>query len=439
MLFYTGLHYLLFKFLAGIGITDPQAKMYLVRLIHAVWSMLIIFYGYKITKHFADDSDARKAGWLLALFWMFPFLSVRNLVEFVSVPFLIYGTWLIVKNELKFSVWKWLWIGILFGLAFNIRMQTLLYSGGIGLVLLYQKKWKETIILGFGIILTVLALQGGIDYFIWGKPFTQLQSYVDYNMKHSMEYTTGPWYHYVLFLLGFLIPPVSIFLFFGFFRSYNKVLVIFIPTLIFFIFHSWYPNKQERFITTIVPFIMINGIIGWKLIEDGLFNPKFVQKFIKWSWVFFWVINLIFLIPVSTMYSKKARVESMSYLSQYDDLKYFIIEDATKNVLRFPPQFYLKKWIQYDAIMKNSDFQEFSRKRKWEKTWNQPEFVLFVQPEKLEERVNKMKTLFPDLVHEKTIEPGMIDMLLHWLNPINDNQNIYIYRNAALIKEKIIE
>jgi len=305
--------------------------------------------------------------------------------------------------------------------------------------LLYQKKWKETIILGFGIILTVLALQGGIDYFIWGKPFTQLQYYVDYNMKHSMEYTTGPWYHYVLFLLGFLIPPVSIFLFFGFFRSYNKVLVIFIPTLIFFIFHSWYPNKQERFITTIVPFIMINGIIGWKLIEDGLFNPKFVQKFIKWSWVFFWVINLIFLIPVSTMYSKKARVESMSYLSQYDDLKYFIIEDATKNVLRFPPQFYLKKWIQYDAIMKKSDFQEFSRKRKWEKTWNQPEFVLFVQPEKLEERVNKMKTLFPDLVHEKTIEPGMIDMLLHWLNPINDNQNIYIYRNAALIKEKIIE
>ncbi len=439
MLFYTGLHYLLFKFLEFIGITDPQLKMYFVRFLHAVWSMTIIYYGYKIAEHFGSKKSANQIGWMLALYWMFPFLSVRNLVEFVCIPFLIYGTWLIVKSENKFSFWKWLWIGILLGLAFNIRMQTLLYSGGIGLVLLYQKKWKETIVLGLGIATVIILLQGGIDYLLWNKPFIQLQSYIDYNMKHSMEYTTGPWYHYIIFILGFLIPPVSIFLFFGFFRSYNKILIIFIPTLIFFAFHSWYPNKQERFITTAIPFIMINGVIGWKLISDGLFNPNFAKKLIKWSWVFFWVINLIFLIPVSGMYSKKARVESMTYLSQYDALNYFIIEDVNKNVLRFPPQFYLGKWIRYDAIMEKDDFENFRSKKDWTTITNQPEFVLFIQPDHINERVDKMKTLFPELEYETTIEPGIIDMLLHWLNPINDNQNIYIYRNAALIKEKIAE
>ena len=48
-----------------------------------------------------------------------------------------------------------------------------------------------------------------------------------------------------------------------------------------------------------------------------------------------------------------------------------------------------------------------------------------------------MKTVLPGLVFETSIEPGMMDKLLHWLNPINANQNIYIYRNTELIPQKV--
>ena len=434
--FYPGLHYLLFKLLEWVRITDPQAKMYVVRMLHALWSLLTIKYGYELTLHYSNKKTANRVGWLLALFWMFPFLSVHNLVEFVCVPLLMKAILMIARGDKKSVVIYWLWAGFIFGLAFDIRYQTVLISGAVGLVMLTRNQWKEGILVAIGFLLSVVLIQGGIDFFVWGKPFAQLQTYFLYNINHASEYTTGPWYNYILFLLAVLIPPVSLYLLFGFFRSYRKLFILFLPILVFFAFHSWYPNKQERFITTLIPFIFISGIIGWQMIVDGLFNPVFIKKWIRASWIFFWVVNFILLIPVSLTYSKKARVESMSYLSAYPSLNYFIIEDINKDVLRFPPQFYLKKWIHYDALLKNSNKEAFLNMKDWSQAKNQPGFVLFLQPDNLDQRVKWMKKVFPGLQYETTIQPGWIDKILHWLNPINDNQNIYIYRNKTVMLKK---
>lgn len=431
--FYPGLHYLLFQLLEALCIHDPQGKMYIVRLLHALWSLLIIKYSYDLTLYFTNRKTANLAGWILALFWIFPFLSVRNMVEFVCIPLLLKGTLMAAKSEKNSAFLYWLWIGFLFGMAFNIRYQTALITGGVGLVILFEKKWLQSVYLSLGFAAAVALIQGVIDFFIWGEPFVQLLGYVSYNVSSAGEYTVGPWYHYILFLLAALIPPVSLYLFAGFFRSYKRLLIIFLPTLIFIVFHSLYPNKQERFITTIFPFLIVSGLAGWALIEEGILNPVFIRKWIKGSWVFFWIVNFIALIPVSAMYSKKARVESMCYLSRYENINYFIVEDSNKDVLRFPPQFYLEQWVAYDAFMNKDNIEDFSRKKNWDEKSNQPDFVLFYMPDDLEERVEQMKTLFPGLIYETTIEPGSMDKLLHWLNPINDNQNIYIYRNNAVI------
>ena len=435
--FYPGLHYLLFRFLEAIGMTAPQSKMYVVRFLHAAWSMLTIYYGYRITLLYDNEKTARRAGWLLAVFWIFPFLSVRNLVEYVSIPLLMAGIYFTLRSLQQKKTMIWLWIGVLFGMAVNIRYQTVLIAGGVGLAILFRNKWKETLLMAAGVLLSVGIIQGGIDYYIWGKPFVQMISYITYNVSSAGQYTVGPWYHYLLFLLGILIPPVSVYLLLGFIRSYKRMSVIFIPVLIFIIFHSWYPNKQERFITTIVPLLMVSGLVGWGMIKDGILNPTFVRKWIRWSWVFFWVVNFLALIPVSVMYSKKARVESMSYLSKYDNINYFVIEDENKDVLRFPPEFYLGQWVPYDTFQKKDDFEEFRKEYLKKKKKDQPAFVLFFQPNNIERRVNRMKTVFPELEFETMVEPGMMDNVLHWLNPINDNQNIYIYRNKNVVPEKV--
>ena len=429
--FYPGLHYLLFGIFKFSGITTPQVEMTIVRLIHALWSMLTIWFGYKITLKLSNTKTANLAGWLLAIFWIYPFLSVRNLVEFVSIPFLMWGLWLILKNEDKPKVSMAFWAGFLFGLAFDTRYQTALVSGTVGMVMLYQQRWKEVIWVILGGILSVLLIQGVVDYFVWGKPFTQIYGYVSYNATHAGEYTVGPWYLFIIFLMGIIIPPVSIFIFAGFFKSWKRIPILFFPVLVFILFHSYYPNKQERFIVTIMPLLMIIGVIGWQNITKGINNTKWI----KHSWLFFWVINVILMIGVTFTYSKKARVESMVYLSNYiNQFNSFVIDDVSKNVLGFPPQFYLGKHLDYYAILQNNGgYETFYKKSS---SLNDPGFILFYHKENIESRVDSIKKIYPQIVFEKKIEPGNVDKILYWLNPINDNQDIYIYRNKAVISDE---
>ncbi len=432
--FYTGIVYYLLSFLELIGIDGPQSKMYFIRLIHALWSLLTIYFGYKITLSISNKKSANSVGWLLALLWLFPFLSVRTLIEFVSVPLVLWALYLVIDKIKSKKLIFWFLAGILLGLAFNIRLQTALLTGGMGLVFLFEKKFLKAFIFSLGFLLSFAVFQGLIDYYFWGYPFAQLTEYVNYNMNSAGAYTVGPWYVYLFFLLGVLVPPLSIFLFTGFVFNWKKLAIIFVPVIIFLLFHSYYPNKQERFVITILPLIIISGVIGWNLILEKLNSVRW-NKISQYSIVFFWIINFILLIPVSVIYSKKARVESMEYLSAYKQVKYFAIEDVNRTVLRFPPMYYLDNWLEYDAIMQNVNIKELAKQKKWEINENQPAFVLFFQPINIDKRVEDLKKYLPHLVYETTIEPGNADRVLHWLNPINANENIYIYRNSAVIQK----
>ncbi len=172
--FYVGFHYLLFTILEFLGIYDPNVKMFIVRILHAAWSVLNIYYGFLITEKLSNQTNAKLVGWLLAIFWVFPMISVRNLVEFVCIPPLMYGLWVIITSDKDTSIWKWIWAGMVLGIAFNIRFQTGLIIASFGLVMLFSKQIKEAFILGFGVILSIAIFQGGIDYLIWEKPFLQL-------------------------------------------------------------------------------------------------------------------------------------------------------------------------------------------------------------------------------------------------------------------------
>lgn len=61
-------------------------------------------------------------------------------------------------------------------------------------------------------------------------------------------------------------------------------------------------------------------------------------------------------------------------------------------------------------------------------------FVLFYSDENLEVRVDSMKKEIPSLVYETTFEPGLIDDIMHKLNPVNRNETIYLYRNNELVQ-----
>jgi hypothetical protein len=428
--FYVGTVYLILSFFKTIGITQPQMAMFFMRLIHGAWSLLIVYYGYRITEKLSNQKSARLAGLLLAVLWFYPFVSVRNLVEIVCIPFLMIGVWHLVKfQDEKIPIKNLLLAGFIMGIGFSVRYQTILFAFGIGLIYLLTRKWREAFGFGLSYLLAIAVFQGGIDLFMWGKPFRAIISYYSYNAEHALEYPVSPWYNYILLILGILIPPVSIYIFIGFFKSWRKYLLIFLPTLLFFAFHSYYPNKQERFILPMLPFIIMLGIIGWHKIAE---NASFVQKrkkLIRYGWVFFWVLNFILLPIISTTYSKRARTESMVYLSQYENIKRIMLNSYRNYPMVMCPRSYLGQWVTEYCITGDLPKEELPD-YVFNDPDHQPRFILFFEEKNLDERVAEVKEMFPNIVFEKKFHPGLIDRVLHWLNPMNANQTVTIYRNT---------
>ncbi len=435
--FYPGLHFMLFSFFRFIGLDDPQLKMMLVRFFHAAWSLVTVFFGYKITERLGNRRAARLAGILLAILWFMPWLSVRNMVEITCIPFLILAVWFIISREDNPAQQAVFFIaGLFLGFAFNLRPQTLFFSAGIFITIILQKKWNEVIGLILGMLIPVILIQGSIDYVIWGKPFVEIIQYFAVNFQDAQSYITLPWYNYFLVVLGLLIPPVSVFLFVGFLRNWRKNLLLFLPVVLFFIMHSYFPNKQERFIMPIIPFIIILGVIGWNEYID---RSPFWQNHMRWlrgGWMFFWIINLSVLPIVSVVYSKRARVETMSYLSKYPDIKHILVDDEGNSPEMFP-RFYLGQWpYMSDELLEGENSEGMMGRVAKEFPDFPPRFVLITGDKLTSAQVIAVRKFFPFLVYETTIEPGMIDKIVHWLNPINKNRRVYIYRNTCFYPEK---
>ena len=426
-LFYVGIHYYILRFLKLIGMADPQAKMYVIRLLHAAWSLLIIKYGYRITEQYASKKVASYVGLFLAFFWFMPFMSVRNLVEFVCVPPILIAIYNLKKENTgwKHFVTAGLWLGI----AFSIRFQVVFMAAGIGLALLIQRTaLKNILLLIFSFAAVVLLTQGLVDYIIWKKPFGEFMAYVQYNLDNASAYGTDNWHMYFDLILGLLIPPLSLLLFAGYFVTYKKMPLLFWPVFFFLAFHTYFPNKQERFIMTVLPLIIISGTVGMFLLYDR-YREKINQRLFRFSRIFVISLNLVLLLVLSTSYSKRHRVEAMSYLYRKHDSNNFFVEDSNKEKdFLMPPLFYYGKWISVFGITKTRTADSALAYYNKLEPAMKPGYIVFWQAENIQARVDSLKKRFPTLTYEATIEPSLIDKTLFFLNPLNDNQTAFIYR-----------
>jgi hypothetical protein len=434
--FYPGFHYFLFLLMKWIHLNDPQCKMLVVRLIHASFSLITVYCGYRITEVMEGRKSARLAGILLALCFFMPWISVRNLVEAVCVPFLMLAFWQLINPRKNDCLRKYLVAGLLFGLAADIRYQALLFPAGLALWLFAERKWREVLSIGIGIMISFVLVQALIDVAIWGYPFAEFIGYARVNVTDRHSYFNLPWYNYFLTVGGIILPPVSLFFFYGFFRGWRKYAILFFPAALFFIFHSWFPNKQERFILPFIPFFIMIGSMGYDRYVAGSSFWMRRKKTLRACWVFFWTLNLILLTGVTFVYSKRAQVESMYYLSGYPYVRTIVVEDENGNV-PIAPLFYTGKWPRYPKMLPTDTtvYQRVSALAAGPRL-NQPQFFIFTGSRDLRKRVAMAKSFFPLLVYETTIEPGFIDKLMHRLNPVNKANRIYIFRNSAFYKTK---
>jgi 4-amino-4-deoxy-L-arabinose transferase-like glycosyltransferase len=433
---YPGINFLILWCFKFIGIDSIEAKMLLMRAIHAAFSLLVVSFGYKITLKLSNAKTAFSVGLLLAILWLFPWLSVRTMVEIVTIPFLMLSIWSLVKvdfEDSKIGAIPFLLSGIWCGIAFSIRFQVAFFILGLGIVILFKKGLLKAVWFTLGFLIVLLLTQGLIDFLIWKRPFAELMEYFRYNVVHKGDYPNGPWYNYFLVLMGVVIPPLSLFMLAGVMKSWKRLLLIFLPMFLFFAFHSYFPNKQERFILPILPFFIILGMIGWNELRDSNRLKWFTKKAERIVWITVLVINMVLLIAISTMYSKRSRVESMLYLSEYQDIHSFLIENSVDNMTLWSPMFYTGQYPKEFNVTKSWYIDTLSLP--WISA-DEPRFVLFYTQERLDERIMAMKKLMPGLQYETTIYPGLIDRLLSNLNPVNKNYVVTIYRNNKFQLQK---
>ncbi len=452
MMVYPGIHFILFSLWKWLGLTDPEVKMIGVRVLHALLSLVTVRVGYRIARHLAGDAIAWRTGLFLALFFFMPFLSVRNLVEMVSAPLLMLSAWYLLRatsapapaSQLRRDLrpapapatgpapapYFLLLAGLFAGLAINIRFQTLFFPAGAGLALLLQRHVKGAVLLGVGALLPVVVLQGGIDLMIWGRPFVEMMQYLLYNLDNPTN--TGinvPWYNYVLILALIFVPPLSIAVLFGFVRR-PRPLALWLGVVMFILFHSLFPNKQERFLLPVVPLFFVLGYGAWEQWRESSGWWKRHASLWKGAMVLTWSINLLLLVPLTVSSSKLERLEAMRVLRRHPEVKGVIIEDTVESDAPMAPLYYWGKW----GVPNDPCTDPATDLRKLAQAGGDAVYtnaIAFVGDEDLERRVMRATRALGPLEFIGMGEPGLLDRTLHWLNPMNRNAVILIYRTRS--------
>ena len=417
---YVGLNYFYFLFMKFLGVVDPKILMLFNRLIHAAISIIVVVYGIKITRKISTEENAIRVGWLIALSWLFPILSVRNIVEIAAIPLLVLGFWCLIRER---GVRDFLWAGLLIGFAVSFRYQIGVFAIGLAAFYFFQWKWKPFLLFCAGILIVFLITQGLVDFLIWGYPFAEMLGYVVYNMNQGTEYMPNTnYFMYFMVLAGSMLFPLGVLMMVGFFKAWKKYMLLFLPTFIFILFHTVYPNRQERFVLTILPFFIILGVLGYDLFK----NSKTKEKLWRISWFAFWVLNIPLLIFASTTYSKKSRVESMYAIYGNGKKENVILCEGSANVhTSMLPRFYCGNWNttfieRTDTTLSLKVFEEYDY-----------DYIYFFAEEKLDERIADYKTIYPKMTLKAQCAPSLIDGLLRKLNPRNANEYIEIWETNS--------
>ena len=413
---YVGLNFFIFSALKGIGIADPKVLMLFNRLIHAAFSLLIVKYGFKITEKLSTKKNAVIVGWLLALLWVLPFLSVRNLVEVSCIPFIMWGIWVANKSENRK---RFFYAGLLLGMAVSFRYQVGVFAVGMAAVYFFQKEFRGFIMFSLGVLLVFAITQGLVDYLIWGYPFAEVLGYIVYNSNEGLGYLVN--YNvlmYFLVLMGAFLFPLGLLLAAGFFSGGKKYITLFVPILLFILFHTIYPNKQERFILPVLPLFLVVGVMGYDLLRQ----KGFWKKAWNVSYKIFWVLNIPLLLFASFTYSKKARVESMYYFYGKETTGLHILHESTgESPASLLPKFYTGNWTISGVARKDPNqlltvFEGLEH-----------HYILFCGEQDLDKRIDMYKDIYPNMELAQVCEPSMVDAILRWLNPRNSNEYIEIW------------
>lgn len=338
-LLYPALNYLQIAACHSLGIVHPDYVMLINRVMHAIFSLWTIVLTYKLGLRVGDKSVAWTAGLIIAAHALMPYASVRNLIEAVCIPFLLWGIYEIVCTEAESATRdrRWILAGLAFGIGFLIRWQIASAIAGIGIYLLIKRQWRGVALMSAAFVIPV-AIEGLWDWQTHGIFLGSLVRYLEHNAIHAYDYVVGPWYRYLLLVLGIFVPPFSLLCLYASGRYIKRLGLIAWAVLPFFIVHSLVPGKQERFLIPIFPEIALMFVLAlWHWRREC---SKNWSRWIGYGWKWFWVVNAVLLIGALTHYGQRGKIEPLVGLFEEGDAQSVLFDMTERGRRTDLPMYY---------------------------------------------------------------------------------------------------
>jgi hypothetical protein len=399
---------------SSIGIHDPGMQMLLVRLVQAFYSLLVVYFVYRLLERSIGRESAMLGGLLAAAFYAMPVTAVHQFEESVCQVPLLAAFWWWQRAEDRHppsAVWGAL-AGAALGGALILRLPLIGFAGVfVLLVLLRPQPVTVSDKLAFlGGLALVVVLQGYSNAVVnhqWGYSFAQRLGAMLHPQRMAVEsggYPSNPPWHYLLTLLAALIPPASILLLAAAVKGGRQVPLLGLATLAFLVSHSLIANKQERFLLPILPALFILIVVGLPWLAARIGPPVY-----RGLWWYFWVVNTILLVIVTFSFSKKDRVEPLLTVYRRHDATGVLV--AQYNQTFSVPEYYLGKPQPPLVVVERGQNVEDS-------TRGLPiNYVIVYSDTPEADRVFLAGALHRNLTLLTVIQPSLTDRLAHALNP----------------------
>jgi hypothetical protein len=413
-LLYPYLNYLQIAACHGIGITHPDSVMLVNRLLHALFSLWTIALTYRLGLRSADKRVAFTAGLIVAAHALMPYVAVRNLIESVAIPFLLWGLEETVAavQEARFAPRHWLWAGLAFGLAFLIRWQVASAAAGIGVYLIVRRQWRGLLILT-GAAIVPLLVEGWWDWQAHGVFLGSLWRYIEHNAIHAYDYVVGPWYRYLLLVLGIFIPPFSLLCLYACGRYWRRLGILAWATLPFFVVHSLVPGKQERFLLPIFPELALMFVIAlWHWEREH--SPAW-SRWINHGWRWFWAVNGVLLVGALTHYGQRGKIEPLIGAYEQGDATGVIVDVSERGRRTDLPLFYLDGGgvREIPAVFQAVNIDQVDSLLMASEQWNY--LIYFGRPPHDDAQLSQRYGIPLTIVRHTG--PTLVERALLWLNP----------------------
>jgi len=193
--------YLILQSCEFLSITSPYSKATILRLITAVFSLIIIYFFANSCKKIVAPKYWKLFLILTYFLWFLPFINVRFSSETWSGLLLLLSAGLVIRNHRSYS--SYFILGGVLGLSFLFRYQIAFAIVGLIFWLLIIRKENVTklFILSFSILI-VIAAGILIDSWYYGNWTITTLNYFVVNLidGKAADFGTSPWFYYFFFI-----------------------------------------------------------------------------------------------------------------------------------------------------------------------------------------------------------------------------------------------